>query len=421
MTLRPRDIHVAVVSQNADVATDIRPCAVAAALADRGFRVTLVGPTVAADARPAVVHPAVTFQRFALPRAAAGAAGQVVEQAVSTARLARALLEISRRSPVHVVHAGNPPDNGWIFPLLLGAARRERPLLVYDQHDPAPLVAADKFGSAGAMSAVGMALRLLERAALSRSALAVFANDPFLERARALGFVGPAVVVPNGWPLVDPAGDAPPWRVPELPLLAYVGTINGQDGVANLVHAVPRLRTRVQVAVAGDGDARHAAESLAHELGVAERFVWLGWVRDRAAIARLVSAADVCVAPEAPSPANDLTSFVKLVEYMSLGAAVAAHRLPQTERVVGDAVEYAADGTPGALADAIERLLADPARAADRGRAARARFDEKLRWDAVGACRLGEAYERVVVPAVERRAGSWRGRALLVRRTDGGR
>jgi glycosyltransferase involved in cell wall biosynthesis len=396
---QPTDVHVVVATQNADVTTDRRPCAMADALVRAGYRVTLVGPTADPESTPALEHSGVAFRPFSLPRAATGALGQVREQLTATVRMAVAVVGVARRDPVDVVHVGNPPDHGWILPGLLRLVLRKRVVFVYDQHDPAPLIVADKFGDGLSMGLVAGALRVLERLALARADLAVFANLAFEARARRLGYSGPAVVAENGWTCVF-AGDADPapWVVDQRPLLAYVGTTNAQDCVGHLVQAVASLGREVQLVVAGDGDARAIAEAQGHQLGVARRFTWLGWVQDRRTIARLLAQADVCVAPEIASPANDLTSFVKVMEYMSAAGAIAAHRLPQTEAVAGDTAEYATDESPAALAAAIERILDDPAAARRRGVRARERFERLFRWESVGAPRLVDGYAASVLP-----------------------
>jgi glycosyltransferase involved in cell wall biosynthesis len=103
----------------------------------------------------------------------------------------------------------------------------------------------------------------------------------------------------------------------------------------------------------------------------------------------------VCVAPEIDSTFNRLATFVKIIEYMSAGAAVAAHRLPQTEALAGDTIRYAPDMTADGLAAAIDGLLDAPEERRALGDAARVRFDERISWERVGARRLVAAYERL--------------------------
>lgn len=409
--MHPSEIHVAVITQNADVMTDMRPQAMARALADVGYHVSLVGPTRTAAAES---FPGVFLAPFRLPTPAGSAAGQVREQVQATIRAAAVLIRIARRAPIHAIHVGNPPDNGVFFRSVVRMTQGFPPVFVYDQHDPAPLIAAEKYGKRPALRLVTRMLELLERLSLGRADLVVFANEPFLARAqKAARLRGNVAVASNGWRLPPPASEALPWRDVERPMLTYVGTTNAQDCILHMVEAVALLQRPVQVVVAGDGDARASAMSLADRLGVTERFVWLGWVDDRSVISQIVRDAAVCIAPETPSPTNDLTTFVKVVEYMSVGAPTVAHRLAQTETLAGNTLEYAADDSAASLADALERLLSDPEHGVALGLSARVRFDESLSWEANGAKRLVESYAREVLPAVARnlakgRRTTWR-------------
>jgi glycosyltransferase involved in cell wall biosynthesis len=203
-------------------------------------------------------------------------------------------------------------------------------------------------------------------------------------------------VVANGWSLPDVPAD-PRWRHGVGRLIVYVGVIGEQDNVDHLVDAIAELpdRRSLRVVVAGDGSARDSAARRALDLGLADTFVWLGAVKDRYRLGSLVNAADVCVAPEIDSQFNRLATFVKIVEYMSLGAAVVAHRMPETERLAGDTIDYAGDMSAAALAAAIHSLLGSPDRARALGAAARDRFDQRVDWRRAGGPRLVAAYDRL--------------------------
>ncbi len=157
-----------------------------------------------------------------------------------------------------------------------------------------------------------------------------------------------------------------------------------------------RARGRVKVVVAGDGSALAAVKQRARDRGVEPSFEWLGLVTERPRIAALVRAADVCVAPEIDSEFNRLATFVKIIEYMSAGAPVVAHRLPQTEALAGDWVHYAPDMTAEGLAAAIGELLDAPGRGRALGTAARRRFDEQISWERAGGPRLVAGYDRLL-------------------------
>jgi glycosyltransferase involved in cell wall biosynthesis len=390
-----RPPHIAVVTQNADLVSDIRPRAQADALARTGFRVTLVGPTADPGLVQRLTAPEIALELFPLPRAARSAAGQIVEQSTAFARTAAAVARVCRRAEIDAIHAANPPDNLWLVIGLVRVLQGSRPRFVFDQHDVAPVLIAEKYGSERfTIRALHAVAETFERASFRRAALVVFANPSYLKRAARGGLLeGPHAVVPNGWAL--PAKESPE-RAPR-PVVAYVGTMNEQDCIPHLVEAIAAsgAAPRVRVVMVGDGSARAAAEKRAGELRIDDSFDWLGWVSDRTRIASIVRSADVCVAPETDSEFNRLASFVKIGEYMSAGAAIAAHPLGQNLEVGGPTIEYAADMSAQSLGAAIRRLLDDGDRARSLGAAARARFEESLRWETVGAPRLVAAYREL--------------------------
>ena len=158
--------HVAVVSQNADLELDIRPRAEAEALARAGYRVTLVGGTRNAARVREVTDPGVELALYRLPDEASGALGQVGELARSFVLVTRTVVALARNAPIDVLHAANPPDNLWLLSPVLRLAQGFRPSFVFDQHDVAPVLLAEKYGSGPVMRSLGRFAGLLERAEL---------------------------------------------------------------------------------------------------------------------------------------------------------------------------------------------------------------------------------------------------------------
>ena len=236
--------------------------------------------------------------------------------------------------------------------------------------------------------------RAIERRSFAAAGLVVFANEEYRARAVREGLLrGDSEVVPNGWSLPDVPPD-PRWRDGAEHLLAYVGTIGEQDNVDHLVDARrrPGRPAPLRVVVAGAGSALAAVKHGRASAGSAGSFEWLGLVTERARIAALVRAADVCVAPEIDSEFNRLATFVKVIEYMSAGAAVVAHRLPQTEALAGDTIALRA-GHDGRGARRRDRRAAERSRAASAlwgcGSPAVRRADQLgARRRAAAGCRL---------------------------------
>jgi glycosyltransferase involved in cell wall biosynthesis len=389
--------HIAIVNQNVALEHDLRPRREAETLAAAGYDVTLVGGCYSPVNARHAVDLRVSLELYSQPKSATGVLGQMREQSEAMIRAVAAVIRVSRRRPIAALHAGNPPDNFFLVAPLVRPVQGFTPRFVYDQHDMAPALIAAKFPDSPLTRSLLATARAIERRSFAAAALVVFASAAYRARAeREALFSGDSAVVLNGFSLPD----APPeyrWRNGADHLLAYVGAIGEQDNFDHFVDSIAILAPRrsLRVVVAGDGSALAAAKERARGLGVGSSFEWLGFVEDRSRIASLVRTADVCVAPESDSELNRQSTFIKVLEYMSAGAGVAAHRLPQTEALAGETISYAPDMTARGLSVAIEDLLDAPERRRSLGEAARLRFDERLSWSRSGGPSLVAAYDRL--------------------------
>jgi len=84
-----------------------------------------------------------------------------------------------------------------------------------------------------------------------------------------------------------------------------------------------------QAVFIGDGESLGDMKALAAELGIADRVEFAGWRYDDD-IRAILSTCDVCLAPDPPSPLNDVSTMIKIPEYMALGRAVASYALPES-------------------------------------------------------------------------------------------
>jgi glycosyltransferase involved in cell wall biosynthesis len=121
--------------------------------------------------------------------------------------------------------------------------------------------------------------------------------------------------------------------------------------------------------LAGDGPLRPRLEELARSLGLAERVLFLGHRDD---VPALLASCDLFVLP---SLYEGLP--LSLLEAMASGRPAIATDVPGSNEVVHHAESglLVPRADPLALADAIRRLLADPAAAERLARAGRARVD----------------------------------------------
>ncbi len=57
---------------------------------------------------------------------------------------------------------------------------------------------------------------------------------------------------------------------------------------------------------------------------------------------RILSSADVCLAPDPKNPLNDVSTMNKIVEYMAMGKPVVSYDLREARASAGEAAVYAA-------------------------------------------------------------------------------
>lgn len=152
-------------------------------------------------------------------------------------------------------------------------------------------------------------------------------------------------------------------------VLGFTGFVRSWHGLDKVIRWMAgEGRDNVHLLVVGEGPARAELETLASDLGLAERVTFTGLVQ-RERVPLLVAAFDVALQPAVVEYASPL----KLFEYLALGRAVVAPQVPNLMEVLSDgdnALLFDPD-QPGALEAALARLCDDPALRAHLGAAAR--------------------------------------------------
>jgi glycosyltransferase involved in cell wall biosynthesis len=382
------------ISENEAVPRDRRVWNEAHSLVAGGWDVTIAVPFDEEYEQPASETVAgIEIHRFPL-RPASGAADYPREYGQAVLRLRKLVARLSRERPFDVVHTANPPDF-----LLWSArsARRRGAAFVFDHHDLMPELFRSRFRRAGLPY---KALRALERSALRSADVVISTNESYKRLAIERAGVDPAdvFVVRNGPDLTNftPVAPDPDLHADRRFLLAYVGVMEPQDGVDQAIHALAALRGRRgadwKAIFVGEGSERVEMEALAGRLGIADSVEFAGW-REDGDIRRILSSADLCLAPDPPSPLNDVSTMMKVPEYMAMGAPIASFDLPETRVSAGAAAAYA-DPTPEAFGALVDDLLNDEERRRRMAAVALERVTE-LSWQRSSE-RLLAAYERAV-------------------------
>jgi glycogen synthase len=195
------------------------------------------------------------------------------------------------------------------------------------------------------------------------------------------------VVIHNG---IDPdrfrrteRRDALERRGVRAPYVLFVGRITDQKGIFHLLDAAPKLPPGVQVVLCASApDTPEIAERLRRAVAGHPNVLWIDEMVPVDEVIQLYSHAAVFVCPSVYEP------------FGLINLEAMACRTPVVASAVGGILEVVEDGRtgllvpparPDELADAIRRVLDDPARARALGEAGRRRVEERFSWASVAA------------------------------------
>lgn len=362
---------------------DRRVAQIAAALTAAGYEVTVASPAGLSFTAPEEVLDGVRVLRFPPLPEGGGPLAYLREYVVAFARLRALARRLEREQPPDVVIACNPPD------FLLHTARRSArrgAKLVFDHHDLSPELFESKFGRRGAFHRLLLAV---ERSAFRKADVVMSTNESYAEIARTRGGV-PAervFVVRNGPDpgrvyAVEPDQSL---RRGREHLVVWVGRMSVQEGLETVLDAAEELvrqrgRRDIAFALVGPGDARAGLTADVQRRGLAASIDLPGRVDDDG-VRRYVSTASICLSVDPPSPLNDRSTMIKVLEYMAMGQAVIQTPLPEMVRLCADATAFVRPGDAAELADRIEELLDEPRLRKDLGARARRQIAEGgLSW-----------------------------------------
>lgn len=205
---------------------------------------------------------------------------------------------------------------------------------------------------------------------LDRIAATIAVSEPVVA-ALSRYFTASWEVIPNGVDinLFHPNGRRPTDYLTRGPRLLFLGRLDPRNGLDTVLAAMPRILERhpaTRLLVAGDGPLRRVYERVAKPLGPAVRFVG----RVNGERPHYYGTADLYLCPTTKA------SFgITLLEAMACATPLLASDITGFRELVGDGAEavLVPPREPAAWADAVLRLIQDPARRAAMGTAGRAK------------------------------------------------
>jgi glycosyltransferase involved in cell wall biosynthesis len=313
--------------------------------------------------------------------------GYVVEYLYFTSACLLVSTCIFVRRGFDVMHAHNPPDTLFLVAVpfkLLGKK------FVFDQHDLCPELYRSRYGAAEGVYT--RFLRMFEWCSLKLADVTIATNESYkqIQIERANKNPADVFVVRNGPNQMRMTPAAPSARLKGMnkSILCYVGSLNPQDGVDYLLRSLRHLmhglkRSDFYCVIMGTGDSLQDLRNLAGNLQLNGCVELMGFVSDEDLQANL-AAADICVDPDPSSPLNDVSTWIKVMEYMASAKPIVSFDLRETRFSARDAAVYVEPNNETAFAEAIARLMDRAELRKQMGTYGRRRVEDELQWAKVG-------------------------------------
>jgi glycosyltransferase involved in cell wall biosynthesis len=294
-----------------------------------------------------------------------------------------------------IVQGCNPPDTIFLVALpfkLLGVR------YIFDHHDANPELYLSKFQRDGLMYKAQV---ILEKLTFRASDVVMSTNMSYRDIAVRRGGRAPerVFVVRNGPDMLTfkPVPPNPALKYGKKFLVGYVGTMSVQEGLDILIEAAEHLknsgRKDIHFTCVGGGPGLPTLQNMVKDRQLEDCFNFTRRVPD-AQLLEILSTADVCVNPDRPCEMNDISTMIKIMEYMALGKPIVQFDLKEGRVSAGDASLYVAnnEGAKG-FGEKIAWILDHPENALQMGRFGRRRVEEELSWN-FSETNLLKAYEK---------------------------
>jgi glycosyltransferase involved in cell wall biosynthesis len=168
-------------------------------------------------------------------------------------------------------------------------------------------------------------------------------------------------------------------------LVGYVGTMSAQEGLDILLDVAEHIRKLgrqdVHFTCVGGGTGLAELQQMTKEKRLGDIVNFTGRVSD-ADLLEVLCTADVCVNPDKPCKMNDLSTMIKIMEYMALGKPIVQFDLKEGKHSAQESSLYSNHENGVAdFASKILWLLDHPEERNRMGEFGRQRVEQELAWD----------------------------------------
>jgi len=384
-----------IIVENQSVPPDTRVLKEARSLYANGYEVTVLCPRREGWPQGHQMVDGIRVYRHPMPREGHTPIGYLWEYGCALFWELLYTWWIYLRHGFHVIQGCNPPDDIFLIVLpfkLLGVK------YIFDHHDASPELYLSKSGKKKFLCQL---LLWLEKMTYHFSDTVMVTNKSYKDLATDRGRVGSddVFIVRNG---PDPqtfnaAHPNPAVKGGKRYLIGYVGCMNIQDGLDILVEVAQHIknlgRRDIGFACVGGGPELAKLKKMVKDKGLVDMVNFTGIVPDREML-EILSTADVCVNPDRPCEMNDISTMIKIMEYMALGKPIVQFDSKEGRFSAQEASLYANKTDQVAdFASKILWLLERPDERMRMGEFGRRRVEKELAWEH-SVENLLAAYER---------------------------
>jgi glycosyltransferase involved in cell wall biosynthesis len=373
---------VLIIVENQSVPSDPRVWKEALSLYANGYEVTVLCPRSESAAQGYEVIDGIRIYRHPTPTGGNSPAGYLWEYGYTLFWELVFSCWIYVRHGFHVIQGCNPPDNIFLVALpfkLLGVK------YIFDNHDAGPELYLSKYDKKGFFYDV---LLWLEKQSYRFSDVVMATNVSYKNLAVSRGALASddVFVVRNG-PDLDTFKPVPPIRALKHGkpyLVGYVGNMGTQDGLDILLEVALHIknsgRRDIHFTCVGTGSELARLREMTQEMGLSETVNFTGRIPDREML-EILSTADVCVNPDKPCEMNDISTMIKIMEYMALAKPIIQFDSKEGRFSARGASLYAdKEDAVNDFAGKILWLLGNPAEGRRMGQFGRRRVEEEIAW-----------------------------------------
>lgn len=392
---------ILIIVENLPVPFDSRVWKEAVSLKQNGYEVTVLCPRGKGYTKGYELLDGIHVYRHPVPREIDGILGYIIEYGSALIWEFLYAWWIFLACGFQVIEGCNPPDDIFLVALpfkLFGVK------YIFDHHDANPELYHSKYEKKDLFYGIQV---WLEKMSFKFADVVMATNASYKDLAIRRGGLTPedVFIVRNGpdletFRLVEPV---PALKYGKPYLVGYVGNMDVQEGLDILIDVAVRIkelgRDDVHFTCVGGGPGLVPLRKMAEEKRLNGTFNFTGRVPDKDLL-EVLSTADVCVNPDKPCEMNDISTMIKIMEYMALGKPIVQFDLKEGRFSAGDASLYASkEDQVNDFAGKILWLLDNPGIRKTMGESGRKRVETELAWD-YSVENLIAAYKR----AFEKRA-----------------